>query len=78
MAKLIFLKGTQAQYDAMQVKDVNTFYFIDETNLFQALISIPPKLTFEKTNYINTINAKKVIDYIEKTNTFLSENYKED
>ena len=53
-------------------------FFIDETNLFQALISIPPKLTFEKTNYINTINAKKVIDYIEKTNTFLSENYKED
>ena len=50
----------------------------DEKYLFQALISIPQKLSFEKDNYINTINAKKVIEYIEKTNIFLSENYKED
>lgn len=40
MAKLIFLKGTQAQYDAMQVKDVNTFYFIDETNLYLGEIKL--------------------------------------
>lgn len=40
MAKLIFLKGTQAQYDAMQTKDVNTFYFIDETNLYLGEIKL--------------------------------------
>ncbi len=53
-------------------------YTADETLLFQSLISLPPKLTFEKTNYINTLNARKVIDYVEITNVFLSEYYKED
>ena len=37
---MIFLKGTQAQYDAMQTKDVNTFYFIDETNLYLGEIKL--------------------------------------
>ena len=53
-------------------------YTEDETLLFQALIAIPPKVELKKTNYINTIEVKKIITYVEKTNKFLSEYYKED
>lgn len=47
----------------------------DELLLFQALIAIPTKVTFTKTNYINTLEVKKRVDYIEKTNEFLSKYY---
>lgn len=47
-------------------------YTKDERLLFQALISIPEKITFKKSNIINLIETKRVIDYVEKTNDFLS------
>ncbi len=50
-------------------------YSKDELLLFQALISIPEKITFKKTNYINTVEAKNKIIYIDKTNDFLSKYY---
>lgn len=53
-------------------------YTKDETLLFQSLIAIPPKVELKKTNYINVIEVKKIIIYVEKTNKFLSEYYKEE
>lgn len=44
----------------------------EEFLLFESLLAIPDKITFTKTNYINTLEAKKKITYIEKTNEFLS------
>lgn len=47
-------------------------YTKDELLLFQALISIPKKITFKNSNIINVIEARRVISYVEKTNAFLS------
>lgn len=46
-------------------------FYPEEKMLFESLISIPEKISFQKTNYINTINAKSIIDYVDKTNEFL-------
>lgn len=35
-----FLKGTAAQYAALTVKDSNTFYYIDDKNLYLGSIKI--------------------------------------
>lgn len=56
----------------------NYQYTEDERLLFESLLSIPDKITFTKTNYINTINARRIIDYIEMTSIFLSEDNKKD
>lgn len=52
-------------------------YTEDEQLLFESIISIPPKITFKKTHLINTIEARKEINYIEKTNEFLLKKNKE-
>lgn len=51
-------------------------YSSEELLLLQTLIAIPDKITFKKSNLANLIDAKKVINYIEKTNLFLSKYYK--
>ena len=72
---LIFYKK---EYQTLEMNSLFDLYqskysfYKDELLLFQSLISIPEKITFEKTNYINTLNTKKVIIYIDKTNDFLS------
>ena len=43
-----------------------------ETNLLLALIAIPPKIEFTKSNYEDTVNTKYLVTYIEKTNDFIS------
>lgn len=44
----------------------------DERTLFFILISIPPKIELNKTEYENTKSASKKIDYIYKTEQFIS------
>ena len=51
-------------------------YSNEELLLLQALIAIPDKITFKKSNLNNLIDTKKIINYIEKTNLFLSKYYK--
>lgn len=46
-------------------------YTEEEQLLFESLLTIPPKTLLNKTNYINTLEVRKMINYIEKTNTFL-------
>ena len=48
-------------------------FYPEEKLLFESLISIPEKIILNKTNYINTVNTKKIITYIDKTSQFLSE-----
>ena len=78
---LIFYKN---EYQTLEMNSLFELYqskysfYKEEMYLFQALISIPEKITFEKTNYINTLNTKKVIIYIDKTNDFLSKYNKKD
>ena len=69
-----------------QLLDMNSLFKIyqskftyteDELLLFESVISIPPKIKFTKNNYINTLNARYVVDYLEKTNIFLLKDNKE-
>lgn len=55
-------------------------YSEDEQLLFEAILSIPPQITFKKSHLINTIEAKKHLNYIETTSEFLKDNkeYQED
>lgn len=52
-------------------------YTIEEKYLFFSLINIPNILKFDKSNFTNTINARKLVDYIDKTISFTSKEYKE-
>lgn len=52
-------------------------YTDDELILFESLISIPPKVIFSKNNYIDVINVRQLVNYVEKTNKFLLEDNKE-
>ena len=62
--------------DYKQLEMINLFkiyqskypYTDDEKFLFQALIQIPWKVTFEENNYINTLKVKELLDYLEKAN----------
>lgn len=65
-------------YSLFSLYQKNYQYTEDERLLFESLLSIPDKITFTKTNYINTINTRKIINYIEMTNIFLSEDNKKD
>lgn len=47
----------------------------DEKKLFFILISLPKKITLEKTEYENTKEAGKMIDFIYKTKMFISPYY---
>lgn len=52
-------------------------YTKDEYFLFLALLSIPFKVEFTKSNYINTLKVNNLINYIESVETFtLKENEK--
>lgn len=79
-----FLTFYKKEYQTLEMNSLFELYqskyrfYNDELLLFQSLISIPEKITFEKTNYINTLNTKKVIIYIDKTNDFLSKYNKKD
>lgn len=54
-------------------------YTKDEKLLFLSLISIPDKVSFEHSNYINCLNVNKIIKYVEKTREFvLKENEKKE
>ncbi len=52
-------------------------YTIEEKYLFFSLINIPQIVIFNKSNFTNTINARKIVDYIDKTISFTSKQYKE-
>lgn len=73
-----FLNFYKNEYHSLEMTSLFDIYqskykfSIDELLLFQSLISIPDKLTFSKTNYINTLEVKNVIVYIDKTRDFLS------
>ena len=53
-------------------------YTKDEKILFYSLIELPWKITFKNTNYINTLKVEKLIDYLKKTNHFISKEYEKD
>lgn len=65
-------------YSLFSLYQKNYQYTEDERLLFESLLSLPDKITFTKTNYINTIDARRIINYIEMTNIFLSEDNKKD
>lgn len=51
-------------------------YTNEEQMLFNALIAIPPKLTFKNSTIVNLINVRNAVDYVSKTNNFLLKYYK--
>lgn len=53
-------------------------YTKDEKLLFLSLIAIPNKVKLNKTNYINTLEVRKLVTYLGKTNYFISKEYKKD
>ena len=53
-------------------------YTQDEKLLFYAIIQIPWKITFKDTNYTNTLNVKKLLDYLSKTKELISKQYEKD
>lgn len=53
-------------------------YTTDEKQLFYALIKMPWKITFKDTNYVNTVNVGKLIDYLEKANKLVLKDDKKD
>jgi len=50
---------------------------LDNLNLLLCLISIPEEILLNKSNYINTINIRKLINYVNKTFNFCLEKDKE-
>lgn len=42
-----------------------------EKSLFFSMISVPEVVTFNSTNFINTINVRKLVDYNDKTINFI-------
>lgn len=52
-------------------------YTKSEQLLFESLIAIPPKIEFNNTHIINTINTRIAVNYVNKTSGFLSEYNKE-
>ena len=72
-----FLYFYKKEYNNLEMNYLFSLYqdkysfYPEEKMLFESLISIPEKISFQKTNYINTINAKSIIDYVDKTNEFL-------
>ena len=48
----------------------------NEKNLFYSLISIMPKIKFTNNHYDNTLNTRKIIDYIDNTLYLLEEDEK--
>ncbi len=59
-------------YDLYQAKYA---YTKDEESLFHALIAIPPKIVFKNSTIVNLINVRDTVDYVDKTNIFLSKYY---
>lgn len=62
-------------YEVYQTKYT---YTKDEQSLFYALVAIPPKIILKNSTITNLINVRSAVDYVEKTNTFLSKYYKKD
>ena len=52
-------------------------YTKSEQTLFESLIAIPPKIEFKDSHLVNTIKTRKIVNYVDKTNKFLSEYNKE-
>lgn len=52
-------------------------YTKSEQLLFEALLAVPPKVEFNKTHILNTINTRLAVNYVNKTSQFLSEYNKE-
>lgn len=51
---------------------------IEEEKLFIALITIPPIVKLDKSNYIDCINVKALVDYVDKTISFISKQNQKD
>ncbi len=47
-------------------------YTKEEMYLFKSLLSIPPKIIFTKSNISNVIKVREAVNYVSKTNIFLS------
>lgn len=52
-------------------------YTTDEKLLFFALLAVPIKINLKSTNYLNTLEVRNLVMYLEKTNNFISKEYKE-
>lgn len=76
-----FLNFYKNEYQNLEMENLfNTYqnkyqYTQDEKYLFYSLIQIPWLIKFENTNYINTLNVRKMLDYLEKTMHLISQNY---
>ena len=61
-------------------KNYKSKYKLDEEEekLFISLIAIPNIIELDKTNFIDCINVKALVDYVEKTIVFISKQNQED
>lgn len=78
-----FLKFYQNEIDNLEMLPLFKIYQSkyqytkSEQLLFESLIAIPSKIEFNQSHIVNTINTRKVVDYVNKTSIFLSEYNKE-
>lgn len=52
-------------------------YTHTEQLLFYSLLAIPPKVELKTTNYLNTIEVRNLLTYLDKTNQLILKEYKE-
>ena len=78
-----FVSFYRANFDCCDMKELFfeyqklLSYSVDEMNLFFCFISIPNKVLFESSIYDNTVLLNNELDYIRKTEQFISEKNKE-
>ena len=73
-----FLNFYQNEYKSLEMSSLFEIYQSkykytqDEYYLFLSLLSIPPKVEFTNSNYINTLNVSNLINYVEGVEKFTS------
>lgn len=79
-----FISLYQNEYENLEMESLFSIYQSkykytkDERLLFNTIIELPWKLSFKDNNYINTINVECLLDYLSKTNQFISKEYEKD
>lgn len=79
-----FINFYQNEYQNVEIQTLYELYqskyryTLDEKLLFYALIQLPWKITLKDTNYINTLQVRKLLDYLEKANSLISKEYEKD
>lgn len=78
---VIFYKNeyNNIELNSMYEQYISKYELTDsEEKLFISLISIPKIVLLDKTNYIDSINVKELVDYVDKTINFISKQNQKD